>query len=175
MQDLDTRKKKKKGEGEGEKRGWWRKIQLQLSVNFSQHRHKSNCALLVSLPQSMLRSAAVNFLLWNFFADVLLIPSPLVGNSKGKEITTISSLYFPKKAPNFQFQKYLLGLLSPSQKKMSILFLCGSSVLHFQPSFWGGGAAVLVLFMSEHTNPGGSNTGVFHFSTLPVCPYTHLC
>ena len=45
------------------------------------------------------------FLLRNFFADVLLIPSPLVGNSKRKENITISSLYFTKKSPKLFIPK----------------------------------------------------------------------
>lgn len=118
------------------------------------------------------------FLLRNFFADVLLIPSPLVGNSK--ENTTISALYFPKKAPNFSFQKYLLGLLSPLQKKKKkkhILFFVDPrfSISNHPFGEGGGGCYYGYLFMSEYINPRGSDTGLFHFSMPPVCTYTHVC
>lgn len=101
----------------------------------------------------MPHSAAVNFSSPKFPCRCIINSLSSCGKFKKKRKHHHSrSLLSLKKAPNFQFQKYLLGLLSPLQRKTNILFLCGSSVLHFQSSFWGEGAAVLLLFIYVRTH-----------------------
>lgn len=43
------------------------------------------------------------------------------------------------------------------------------------PFLGRGGAAVYYLFMSEHTDPRGSDIGLVHVSMLPAGPETHVC
>lgn len=171
-----TPKRKKRGVG-GEKGGWWRKIQLQLSVNFSQHRHKSNCPLLASLSQSMPHSAAVNFSSPKFLCRCIINSLSSCGKFK-KKTAPYQVFTFLKKPQTFHSKNISLAyfLLYRKKKKKAHTFLCGSTVLHFQSSFWGGGRCFYgYLFMSEYINPRGSDTGLFHFSMLPVCTYTHVC
>ena len=108
------------------------------------------------------------FLLQNFFADVLLISS---------KTPPYRVFTFLKKPQTFHSKNISLAYFLLYRKKMNILFLCGSSVLHFQSSFWERGVScfIIIYLCQEPTNSRGPDTGLFHFSILPVCTYTRLC
>lgn len=157
----------KEKEKESNKRGWWRKkIQLQLSFNFSQHGHRSKSPLLISFPINCFVLPRSTFLQCNFFADVLLISSPLVGNSKRKK-KYISVLYFSKKKPQTFHSKNisLAYFLFYREKWAHFFFVDPQFSISKHP--WGRGTAILWLFMSEHTKPRRSDISLFHFS--PQC------
>lgn len=116
--------KEKKTGGRGEKGGWWRKIQLQLSVNFSQHRHKSNCPLLASLPQSMPHSAAVNFSSPKFLCRCIINSLSSCGKFK-KKTPPYQVFTFLKKPQTFHSKNIFLAyflLYRKKKKKKHILF-----------------------------------------------------
>lgn len=119
-----TPKRKKKMGGRGEKGGWWRKIQLQLSVNFSQHRHKSNCPLLAFLPQSMPHSAAVNFSSPKFLCRCIINSLSSCGKFK-KKTPPYQVFTFLKKPQTFHSKNIFLAyflLYRKKKKKKHILF-----------------------------------------------------
>ena len=123
--DLDIKKKKTGGGGRGEKGGWWRKIQLQLSVNFSQHRHKSNCPLLASLPQSMPHSVAVNFSSPKFLCRCIINSLSSCGKFK-KKTPPYQVFTFLKKPQTFHSKNiplaYFLLYRKKKKKKKSTYF-----------------------------------------------------
>lgn len=95
---------------------------------------------------------------------------------KEKKIYIYQVFTFLKKAPNFSFQKYLLGVLSLLQRKMSTLFLCGSSVLHFQTSLGEGDSYFMIIYVRIHQTPQVWHQLISFFPPmLSVWPYTHLC
>lgn len=87
------------------------------------------------------------FLLRNFFADVLLISSPLVGNSKRKE-NTISGLYCPKKSPKLFIPKIspwlTFSFIEKNEHTFSLWILGSPCPIILLGK---GGAAVLLLFI----------------------------
>ena len=172
-----TPKRKKKRRGWGEKRGWWIKIQLQLSVNFSQHRHKSNCPLLASLPQSMPHSAAVNFSSPKFLCRCIINSLSSCGKFK-KKTPPYQVFTFLKKPQTFHSKNISLAyfLLYRKKKKKAHTFVCESTVLHFQSSFWGGGIAVfMVNYLCQNTSTPAGLTLVYFIFQCSLCAHIHMC
>lgn len=171
-----TPKRKKKMGGRGEKGGWWRKIQLQLSVNFSQHRHKSNCPLLAFLPQSMPHSAAVNFSSPKFLCRCIINSLSSCGKFK-KKTPPYQVFTFLKKPQTFHSKNIFLAyfLLYRKKKKKAHTFLCESTVLHFQSSFWGGGGSLflwLIIYVRIHQPPRVWHWFISFFNAPCVHIYT---
>lgn len=105
------------------------------------------------LSQSMLRSSTVNFSSVKFLCRSIINFLFLVGNSKRKNMYIyISGLYFPKNAPNFSFQKYLLGVLSPLKKKKNTHFFFVYPQFSISKHPWGRGTAILWLFIYVRTH-----------------------
>lgn len=170
-----TPKRKKKRRGWGEKRGWWRKIQLQLSVNFSQHRHKSNCPLLASLPQSMPHSAAVNFSSPKFLCRCIINSLSSCGKFK-KKTPPYQVFTFLKKPQTFHSKNISLAyfLLYRKKKKKHILLFVNPRFSISNHPFGEGGSLFLwlIIYVRIHQPPRVWHWFISFFNAPCVHIYT---
>lgn len=116
------------------------------------------------------------FLLRNFFADVLLISSPLVGNSKRKE-NTISGLYCPKKSPKLFIPKIspwlTFSFIEKNEHTFSLWILGSPCPIILLGK--GGGSCFIIIYLCQSTpTPAGLKLVYFIFQ-YSLCAHIHIC